>query len=69
MKIIIEIECDNAAFEGGNRWRELKRILAEVPRKVAEINRRKPCLCDAPEASDKLLDINGNTVGKITVQK
>jgi hypothetical protein len=74
MKLIIEIEMDNDAFDfvgGGefNAAHELSRILRDVPNKMVAQLRRPASLCDAPEAADKLLDINGNTVGSVRLEK
>lgn len=66
MKVQIEIELDNDAFNG-NLLGELRRILLTVPTKVKAQLQRPASICQAPEASDKLLDINGNTIGKITL--
>lgn len=58
---------DNAAFDGDIEealW-ELSNILRRVPNKVREQHDRPASLCDAPEAGDKLLDTNGNTVGHV----
>ena len=58
MKINIEIDLDNAAFEDGNNGaEELHRILDKMVYRVA-----------AGWQGGKLIDVNGNTVGhwKIT---
>jgi len=66
MKIEITIDTDNAAFEDDPG--ELRRILDTVTAKVTSQLAREPgCVCDAPEIDDKLLDINGNTVGRVRV--
>ena len=60
MKVIIEIECDNAAFDswpGG----EVKRILNGIIPKLDD------CKLEMLDGS-KLRDINGNTVGKLIVK-
>ena len=67
MKIIIELETDNDAFQHGHLYTEIHRILKEAVEKIREQRRRLPCICTALESADKLLDINGNTVGSITV--
>lgn len=67
MRLDITINMDNAAFEDDPG--ELLRILQTIPAKVEEQKARGACLCDAPEAGDKLLDINGNTVGHVTLTK
>jgi len=68
MKLTIEINMDNAAFDGP-LCGELSRILSSVTRKVeSQLERSPECICDAPEIDDKLLDINGNTVGSVRLQ-
>ena len=54
MKIIIEINIDNAAFE--NEEFELNRILKELSEKIINNNISYP---------HRILDINGNFVGFI----
>lgn len=66
MKVVIEIECDNAAFED-DFGAELSHILSTVPLRVLHQRHRPGSACDATEWSDKLLDSNGNTVGKVEV--
>lgn len=67
MRIHITIDTDNAAFEDDEH--ELLRIIQTIPAKIEEQKARgEDCLCDAPEAGDKLLDINGNTVGKVRIE-
>jgi len=68
MKILIEIECNGEAFHP-SPYRELHRILATVPGKIYEQLTRPDCVCDAPEACDKLKDINGNSVGFLKLEK
>lgn len=48
MKFKLEINCDNAAFEGDNRYAEVERILCEI-----EIGR----------GPGTIYDVNGNRVG------
>lgn len=67
MKITIELETDNAAFEDDFRF-ELKQILNQAFSKILSQKKRKPCKCTAPESIDKLLDTNGNTVGSVRAQ-
>lgn len=57
MKIIIEIETDNAAFEDEG---EITRI---AKRAVATASARSWTATEL-----RLRDINGNTVGKVTVE-
>ena len=67
MKISIEINCDSAALQD-NLEDELQRILDTVVMKVlAQLERDGRCICTAKESADKLLDINGNTVGTLSV--
>jgi len=68
MRVTIEIDCDSAAFED-DIAEALRYVLATVPLKVQKQCLRPSCLCNAPESADKLLDINGNTVGRIMVDK
>jgi hypothetical protein len=67
MKIKIEINCDDAALHD-NLEVELPRILTTALGKVyAQLERDGRCICEALESDDKLLDINGNTVGTVRV--
>lgn len=67
MKIRIEIDCDNAAFEHDTIG-EVERILRGIGPKLRDQMGRAPgCLCTAPESADKLKDRNGNTVGTLTI--
>jgi len=68
MKIIIEVECQGAAFD--NFEYEIHRILNQAEHKILQQRDREPAtICDAPEAADKLLDVNGNTVGTVRYEK
>ena len=58
MKIRIEINCDNAAFEDDPAT-EVERILKNLTGKL-----RLPGMEDLP-----LMDINGNKVGTLTVEE
>lgn len=69
MKLFIEIEMDNAAFKDDVAWEEIRRILSTASRKLEAQIDREPSICDVPEWADKLLDINGNTVGSIRLKK
>ena len=61
MKIRIEINCDNAAFED-DMFGEVNRILGEkLPGLSSEIAE--------PGDSYPLMDINGNKVGTLTVEE
>lgn len=69
MKILIEVDCDNAELHD-NLYQELSRILKSVPCKIYnQLERDGRCICTALEADDKLLDINGNTVGIVRLIK
>lgn len=69
MKLFMEIDLDNAAFEDDFEG-ELKRILGRVSAKVMNQRARADgCICDAPEVDDKILDVNGNTVGRLRLVK
>jgi len=69
MKVTIELSMDNAAFEE-NPTLELSRIMETVTGKVArQLQREDGCLCIADEIDDKLMDINGNTVGFVKLEK
>jgi hypothetical protein len=69
MKIIIEFETDNAAFED-DFAAEVRAVLVQAKHKIfAQMGRPNGCKCTAPEAVDKLLDVNGNTVGSVSIQR
>jgi len=68
MKLTINIDLDNAAFED-HMIDELGRVLRSCVSKTIEQLERPDSLCDHPEAADKLLDLNGNTVGSIQLRK
>jgi hypothetical protein len=68
MRVLIEIECDNASFEDSLEA-EVSFVLGGAVMKILKQLSRKPCVCDAPEVSDKLLDSNGNTVGRVVVER
>lgn len=57
MRVLITIDCDNAAFES-DALREVARILKTIVRDVSHM--------DAPY-DFKLRDVNGNTVGSFEV--
>ena len=69
MHIKIELDTDNDAFKHGQLYHELRRLFESCLGKIKRQRRRAPALCDAPEVDDKLLDINGNTVGTLTVTR
>lgn len=69
MKVTIEVEMNNDAFDDGfNGLRELHRLLNLAVEKVGDQMSRSPSLCNHPESADKLLDKNGNTVGTVQWQ-
>jgi hypothetical protein len=55
----ISIEMENAAFEKGHEWLEVNRIL----RRIMDYN-----LNGNITYTGTLVDINGNTVGLVTVE-
>jgi hypothetical protein len=64
MKVFIEVNVDNAAFED-NLAEELRRILNTVPLKVYEqLDRGIGTLRVTPS---KLFELNGNSVGSVAV--
>jgi hypothetical protein len=72
VELTIKISMDDAAFEESHT--ELERILGKVNGKVARLlDRAEGCLCDADEGDmtidDKLLDSNGNTVGRVRLSR
>lgn len=70
MKVVIEIEMTNSAFDDGyGGLKELHRLLELAVQKVGQQLGRPMSICDAPEAADKLLDFNGNTVGSVVVER
>ena len=58
MKVVIEINCDNAAFEDGNCSIEVARILREMADDVEGDGQFEAMSPKDPR------DINGNKVGK-----
>lgn len=69
MKVCIEFDCNNSAFDGDGFCFELKSILQQAVQKIIAQSNRSPCLCAWPESADKLLDTNGNTVGTVILEK
>lgn len=68
MKIIIEIDTSNAAFEDHGLGNELMFVFTRAKNKIIRQLERPPSLCDAPEADDKVQDSYGNTVGSVRVE-
>lgn len=64
MDITITINTDNAAFSDDARA-EVARILHELAYRVDGIH--KPVIYCDPGDSDDVRDINGNTIGKVTI--
>jgi hypothetical protein len=61
MRLVITINCDNAAFEEGMEGLEVARILREVARKVE--------YADLDVSLDfSVLDSNGNKVGRVVCE-
>jgi hypothetical protein len=59
-QITITIDTGNAAFDGGNAGAEVARILRKTAERIAAAGIKR---CDGIA----VLDINGNTVGRVTV--
>lgn len=68
MKVTIEFDCDNAAFEDDFHG-EIRNILDRVERKVKDVHSAQNLAGPDSrfEATYKLLDTNGNAVGKMWV--
>jgi hypothetical protein len=62
MKLLIEIDLDNAAFEKDNGVDEVERILTKL------MDRDYPTIPQPSGWTCNLRDINGNTVGKARIQ-
>lgn len=67
MKVTMEFECDNAAFEDGCLLEEMGRMFEQAYRKCEIQLGRRDVLCSHPEWCDKIIDSNGNTVGRVEV--
>ena len=69
MKVVIEFECENASFEDDFED-AVQHALSQACNKILAQHERTPAtVCNTPEALDKLLDINGNTIGKVRLQE
>ena len=67
MKIEIKIAVEGSALHDDFPG-ELTRLLSTVPAKIArQLERSGRCICEALESDDELLDINGNTVGLLSI--
>ena len=64
MRVIITIDCDNAAFEGENLGPELSRILDDLSDRAFAPNQLK-----TNELPTTLYDVNGNACGIVEVQE
>lgn len=65
MRMVIEIEMDNAAFQDGNRGRETARILREIAQTVKLFGiTKKP---QPFQNNYTFSDINGNKVGTVQI--
>lgn len=43
-------------------------VLTRVRGKIiGQLSREEGCICTAPEADDKIMDINGNTIGTLVI--
>jgi hypothetical protein len=62
MKLTITLDMDNAAFQDDLR-RETARILDTVPDRVLEVLTHQT-FRGGVDATEKLLDLNGNSVGQ-----
>jgi hypothetical protein len=69
MRVKIEFTCDSASF-ADEFEASLTVALQQARRKVLrQMVRPGTCVCTAPEADDKILDVNGNTIGTVVVEK
>lgn len=64
MKAAIVIEMDNDAFAGANCGNELARILRQMAKKVDGFNEVECRLFEV-----KVMDINGNKVGRLEIDR
>lgn len=63
MKVRIEFDCDNAAFEDNGFIREARNVLHEAGNRLYELrNHRRGG--EAP-----LFDSNGNSIGTVTLER
>lgn len=69
MKLVIEIDCDNAAFDDGPET-YCGTEVATILRKLAtDFHDGDKAWFGIYYADHNLLDSNGNTVGKVTVKE
>ncbi len=70
MKITVEFECNNAAFESEEDFiLEVSRLLKVAAGKAIEQYTAISDRASIKETSTKLLDINGTSVGTVSVSK
>ena len=69
MRLNVQIDMSGAAFDG-DFSREFTRCLEQAAHKAIYQMTRVPAThCTHPEAEDKILDSNGNTVGYVQVSE
>ena len=68
MFVRIEFSTGNASFEDDFDG-ELDSILHQAADKIRRQMLRPKSLCDAPESADVIIDINGNTIGTVSVRR
>jgi hypothetical protein len=66
IKLVITINCDNAAFNGEDSGRELARILQIVTDRV-DLESRSDLIRGYHGDPKSLFDINGNRVGSMEI--
>lgn len=66
MQITITIDADHAAFSDGAMRGELSRLCAQVSDIVIQITEHSLTIEDC-ETSSPLIDLNGNSVGTVSV--
>lgn len=69
MRVKLEFNMDSHAFEDEDLDVALAFMFRQARRKIIEQLARPAALCTAPESADKLLDVNGNTIGSIQVDQ
>jgi hypothetical protein len=67
MKITIQFYTDDASFED-DFHEAIKHALDQAKKKIRVQLKRPKSLCDAPEAADKIIDVNGNTIGYVSLE-
>lgn len=69
MRVLVAIECENDAFRNGGFHKEVARLLKEAAAKASAPREEVRHMSPGAEGAKKLLDINGTTVGFVTVAK